>query len=64
VSETERAVRYPASAETLQELARVVALCPGWAQDKFVVTYQGTDLNFAQASRLVTPPSAPSPSQR
>jgi len=64
VTGTERAVRYPTSADTLQELERVVASCPGWAQDKFVVTYQGTDLNFAQASRIVNPPSVSRSSQR
>jgi len=56
VSRAERSVRYPASAATFGDLERILAACPEWAKDKFVVLYQGLELNYAKAERLVNRP--------
>ena len=53
MSRGEKSVRYPAQAATIEELKRVVDDCPPWACSKFVVEFEGAQLDYGHAANLV-----------
>jgi hypothetical protein len=49
----EKAVRYPARADSLAQLEALINDCPPWAVGKFAVFYQGKTLDYGKAANLV-----------